>query len=138
MTCKDCIHHDVCKRIDYELDYHNKSTKEAEEELPIKCDSFNDKERLIELPCEIGNTVYCIIECSCEDIDGAHTECEFYGFGTDDRICKIPNDVKCPYRYRVIGCNATEMNILIFAREWGKTAFPTREAAEKALKERKV
>ncbi len=57
-TCKDCIHHDVCKRIDYELDCHNKSTKEAEEELPIKCNSFNDKERFIELPCKVGDTVY--------------------------------------------------------------------------------
>lgn len=57
-TCKNCIHHDVCKRIAYELDCHNKSTKEAEEELPIKCNSFNDKERFIELPCKVGDTVY--------------------------------------------------------------------------------
>lgn len=57
-TCKDCIHHDVCKHIDYVLDFHNKSTKEAEEELPIKCTSFNDKERFIELPCKVGDTIY--------------------------------------------------------------------------------
>ena len=43
MTCKDCVHYEVCKRIDYELEYHNKSIKEAEEELPIKCRFFKYK-----------------------------------------------------------------------------------------------
>lgn len=42
-TCKDCLHYEVCKRIDYELEYHNKSIKEAEEELPIKCRFFKNK-----------------------------------------------------------------------------------------------
>lgn len=41
-TCKDCVHYEVCKRIDYELEYHNKSIKEAEE-LPIKCRFFKNK-----------------------------------------------------------------------------------------------
>lgn len=43
MTCKDCLHYELCKRIDYELEYHNKSIKEAEEELPIKCRFFKNK-----------------------------------------------------------------------------------------------
>lgn len=42
-TCKDCFHYELCKRIDYELEYHNKSIKEAEEELPIKCRFFKNK-----------------------------------------------------------------------------------------------
>jgi hypothetical protein len=42
-TCKDCLHYELCKRIDYELEYHNKSIKEAEEELPIKCRYFKNK-----------------------------------------------------------------------------------------------
>lgn len=88
------------------------------------------------LPCKVGDTVYRITQCSCDDIDGAYTECEFYGFGTDDRICEIPNDIKCPYKLRVVGCNVTEMNIFMFAREWESAAFPTREEAERALKER--
>lgn len=91
---------------------------------------------VIVLPCKIGDTVYRITQCSCEDIDGEQTECEFYGFGTDDRICELPNDVKCPYKLRVAGCNVTEMNIFMFAREWESVAFPTREEAEQALKER--
>ena len=91
---------------------------------------------VIVLPCKVGDTVYRITQCSCEDIDGEQTECEFYGFGTDDRICEIPNDAECPYKLRVAGRNVTEMNIFMFAREWESVVFPTREEAEQALKER--
>lgn len=90
-------------------------------------------EGVIVPPCKVGQTVYSITECSCEDIDGVHTECEFYGYGIDDRICTIPNGEKCPYQYRVIECYVTETNILMFARMWGKDVFLTREEAEKAL-----
>jgi hypothetical protein len=91
---------------------------------------------VIALPCKVGDMVYRITRCSCEDIDGAHTECEFYGFGTDDKICELPNDMKCPYKFRVAGCNVTEMNIFMFAKEWESTTFPIREEAERALKDR--
>lgn len=46
-TCKECVHYELCKRIDYELEYHNKSIKEAEEELPIKCRFFKNKTDVI-------------------------------------------------------------------------------------------
>lgn len=42
-NCKECVHFEMCRRIDYELEYHNKSIKEAEEELPIKCRFFKNK-----------------------------------------------------------------------------------------------
>lgn len=64
------------------------------------------------LPCKVGDTVYRITQCSCEDIDGAHN------------------------KLRVAGCNVTEMNIFMFAKEWESATFPTREEAERALKER--
>jgi hypothetical protein len=63
-------------------------------------------------PCKVGDTVYRITQCSCEDIDGEQN------------------------KLRVVGCNVTEMNIFMFAKEWGSATFPTREEAEKALKER--
>lgn len=43
MTCKDCIHFEVCCYVD--------------RFLPI-CDSFKDKSKLIELPCSVGDIVY--------------------------------------------------------------------------------
>lgn len=84
-------------------------------------------------PCKVGDTVYTLREVSCEDIDGANTECEYYGFGTDDRICTLEKPQKCPYRYRIFKSLVTEYNLLSFARQWGKTVFLTREEAEKVL-----
>lgn len=90
--------------------------------------------RLLVLPCEIGDIVYCITECSCENIDEVYTKCEFYGYGTDDMICTRPSGTKCPYQYRVSEYRATEMNIFMFVRQWGKRAFATREEAERRWK----
>lgn len=47
MTCKDCVHSDVCK-------YKG---------LPViaeQCVDFKDKSKYIELPCKIGDKVYII------------------------------------------------------------------------------
>jgi hypothetical protein len=94
-------------------------------------------EGVIVPPCKVGDTVYSLREVSCEDIDGAHTECEYYGFGTDDRICTLNKPQKCPHKYRIFKCLVTEYNLLSFARQWGKTVFLTKEEAEAKLKEMK-
>lgn len=49
MTCKDCVHYDVCNRIG------NKILNGFE-----VCDQFKDKTRFVELPCKIGMAVYQI------------------------------------------------------------------------------
>lgn len=72
--------------------------------------------------------VHVLIECSCENIDGAYTVCEFY----DEGMCACKT--KCPYLYRIQESLVTNGNLLIFTEEWGKTVFLTREEAEKALK----
>ncbi len=87
-------------------------------------------------PCKVGDVVYGFRECSCEDIDGVYTQCEFYGYGLEDRICTIPKGKKCPHQYRIEKYSVTEANLLLFTRIWGKTVFLTREEAEKALAER--
>ena len=113
--CKNCLHYEVCADVmKKELFIKEKMLKIAN---PI-CKCFLDKSKIIELPCKVGDTVYRITQCSCEDIDGEQTEAE------------------CPYKLRVVGCNVTEMNIFMFAREWESATFPTREEAERALKER--
>ena len=88
-------------------------------------------------PCKVGDTVYGIVECSCLDIDGYYTQCEYYGYGLEDRICGIPRGKKCPYLYRVTEEYVTEFNLFMLVRRWNETVFATREEAEKALKERK-
>lgn len=47
-TCKDCLHYEVCKAIENELDMIP----------PSQCGCFKDKSRYIELPCKVGDTVY--------------------------------------------------------------------------------
>ena len=51
MTCKDCIHYDVCQ--------HSRSAGEYFEINVEKfCKLFKDKSRFIELPCKVGDTAY--------------------------------------------------------------------------------
>lgn len=52
MTCKDCIHTEICV-----FDHTG-------EEYKI-CDFFKPKSRYIELPCAVGDTVYQIVYCRC-------------------------------------------------------------------------
>ena len=46
MTCKDCVHYEVCRSSDNE---------------PFdECNHFKPKSRFVELPCEVGQTVHYI------------------------------------------------------------------------------
>ena len=47
MTCKDCIHSDVCKW-------------NCLPPLAEQCEDFKDKSRYIEILCKVGDTVYQI------------------------------------------------------------------------------
>lgn len=57
MTCKDCIHCEMCKRIDDKMEVKNMSLNETIQEM---CRDFKDKSKYIELPCEVGDKVYVI------------------------------------------------------------------------------
>lgn len=50
MTCKDCIHYEVCKDLADAL--------EMEGCICNHYFHFKDKSRIIELPCNVGDTVY--------------------------------------------------------------------------------
>lgn len=49
MTCKDCVHYEVC----------NKLGDEVLENFDI-CVGFKDKSKFIELPCKVGDKVFII------------------------------------------------------------------------------
>ena len=55
MTCKDCVHYEVCG---------TKRFKEVNEnaypKIQYKCDHFKPKSRFVELPCEVGQEWYWI------------------------------------------------------------------------------
>ena len=86
-------------------------------------------------PCKVGDKVYSLMECTCEDIDGVHTPCEYYT-EIAEKMCSHPKG-DCPYEYRIAECIVTDMNLLRFTKKWGKTVFLTKEEAEQKLKELK-
>ena len=53
MTCKDCIHYDVCK--DYKW-----VERQGKLSPSYNCPYIKDKSRFIELPCKVGETVHYI------------------------------------------------------------------------------
>lgn len=61
MTCKDCIHYQVCQDYDHRVMLFYNIAK--------KCEYFKDKSRIIELPCKVTNgfkeklTKYCHERC---------------------------------------------------------------------------
>ena len=46
MTCKDCLHYEVCYYHDFE-----------------ECEWFEDKSEWVHLPCKVGDIVYCFEPC---------------------------------------------------------------------------
>ena len=82
-------------------------------------------------PCKVGEVFYHIRKATCENIDGLYTICKFYRH-SELNLCALPKG-ECPHSYTVVKCEVTRDNLLIVAEKWGKTAFPTREEAQKAL-----
>lgn len=74
MTCKDCIHYDVCHRRINSIDFlpFIKGKVSISSIMYKKCDDvekhclhFKDKSRYIELPCKVGDKVYKIVRSIC-------------------------------------------------------------------------
>lgn len=119
MTCKDCIHYDVCSDfMQYRADW-NKHHNEVDK----VCDNFKDKSRFSELPCKVGDAVYIISH-------GRVKKCEvvFVGISADD---------KCSYFGFVENYadgSFKRSYSMVFA-VLGQSVFLTREEAEAKLKE---
>lgn len=66
MTCKDCIHYDVCYKKHYH--YANSKYRQDIDFVEKVCHFFKDESKYTELPCNIGDKVYhTIIENSVVD-----------------------------------------------------------------------
>ena len=109
MTCKDCVHYDVCL------------LGACINGVTGTCLNFKDKSRFIELPCKVGDKLYEITSrktISEYQVTAIHIE--LFGIFVDWKITQGFVD-----RY------ISDMPV----GEIGKTVFLTREEAEKALKE---
>ena len=85
-----------------------------------------DGGKIVELPCKVGDMLFCVKA-------GKIQECECWGFQTYKRL--LENSV---YIYDP-ETEPTEQDLYqVPTSSIGKTVFLTREAAEKALKERET
>ncbi len=119
MTCKDCLHYQMCV-------YSNGDKR---------CPCYTDRSEWIHLPCYIGDTVYItsdgdygeykITEMNIDSLGKLRViaECSIHGYG---RIGL------CPEMF----CGQPFCSTHLSADEFGKTVFFTREEAEKASEEK--
>lgn len=113
MTCKDCIHYDMCERLPF--------TEDKGEE----CDYFKWERRFVELPCKVGDEVYIVMP-------------ELYGnqiikAGITQIIISHSPELEI---HTFFDIHQNGRSHTIYNSYFGKTVFFTREEAEKALKER--
>ena len=106
MTCKDCIHYEVCKKTRIMNPSHNYATE---------CIDYKDYSRFVELPCKVGDLIYIIKKA-----------CGFSVRGTKVNSITITESGKIQ-----VSCYRSS-----FTGFWGDDAFATKEEAEQALKER--
>lgn len=119
MTCKDCLHYELCRYNTFQEAHYFGKDKEIyitiDNNLP--CKYFTDRSEWVHLPCNIEKTVYFIrnskiIETAVEKIvikkNGIYLKLS----------CNVMYETSC--------------------KSIGKTVFFDREEAEKALKEYEI
>ena len=111
MTCKECVHYDMCLetfRKSKERGNYSNTTEEEYFSNWFDCDFFLPKSRFMGLPCEVGQKVWFIKKDRVPDDDyrmSFHTEW-------------------------VIGETHFQLSMI---SQFGKTVFLSKEEAEKAL-----
>lgn len=109
MTCRDCLHADVCY---YKAFNDVRPDVKRRNDAEVLCKTFTDKSWFVELPCKIGDTVWCI-----RNFSGHKHPAE--GIVSEMLFTK---EMKLLIRVKYVGCG-----------HWGEKIFPTREAAEAAI-----
>ncbi len=122
MTCKDCVHYEVC-------DWHRAYEGYLDLFGAERCDYYQPKSRFVELPCEVGQTVWEVSPVIFVNIS----------FKEFCDIKRNKEDIKVLERVATLEDIAKWMTPcqLTGEKPWGKTVFPSREEAEKALAERR-
>lgn len=124
MTCEDCIHYEVCKRIDNKMEVKNMSLNETIQEM---CRDFKDKFKYIELTCKVGDEVYVIKN------NKIHTKDVVYYHKIHSRIAEQNEEY-----WHCVDKDRISINVITFYPEnFGKTVFLTKSEAEQKLKELK-
>lgn len=115
MTCKDCVHYDVCEALE---------KNGISRIYPLQCGCFKDKSKFIELPCKVGDKVWFI-----------KFMWNYAKQPTPAMVCGIKTFSNSgTFTFTAL---TDENNIArsFINQDIGKTVFLTKEEAEKALKE---
>ena len=107
MTCKDCIHFDLCIPV-YSKIFGKGNGLDAEAETD-GCGYFKDRSRFVELPCKLGDEIFCTTMGKIHQ--AVVDRIELY----DEGVAIITTDGYCPD---------------------SSICYHTQEEAEQALKER--
>jgi len=126
MTCKDCIHYDLCNRAGTLFD-HKAFGAEA-------CNFFKNKNLWLELPCAAGSTAYRITKLYNGDViiaEGMVFEFTITHESSERDKCRFYFWAKADTNY-----TSRQYSKWCDFEDFGKTVFLTREAAEAALEAR--
>ena len=122
MTCKDCVHYEVCKD---EVEFHRAESSDLEVDgIEAHCEYFKPKSRFVELPCAFGDVIYMLVTRKTHSFENVFKD------GKRDMIKHQNQHTFIKRTYFM------ESNFFKVLEWWGKTVFPSRELAEEALKER--
>ena len=123
MTCKDCIHCNICNKTESDIYLGNK-----EGAVELYCVEFADESQYIKLPCKVGDTVYHY----CKEIG------TILPYFVEQIV--VDYDVDNSSGYWTFNCMCSENDELIDAIDFtsdeiGKTVFLSKSEVEKALRE---
>ena len=119
-TCKDCLHIEVCKdSLGNTKHYDNVIAAGNVEEL---CAFFKDRSKFVELPCKVGDTVYMLVTRKTK------------AFEVKSKNGEMKKEIN--HHTFIKKTCFTKSNLFDVIERFGKTAFLTKEEAEKALAER--
>jgi hypothetical protein len=121
MTCKDCVHYEVCKEQDAML---GENTIDEIVGVESVCEFFKPKSRFVELPCEVGQKVWFV-----NSTNWQQTEWEV----AEGKVSMIQQKADKSWKVR-ISHNSSVWDITL--DNIGKEYFLSHEKAVKALAER--
>lgn len=110
MTCKDCVHYDICEKL-----------RPIEYCMDITCSHFKNKANFVELPCKVGDKVWLI-----KSLNWQRTE---WGI-KEGKVSMIQQKADKSWKFRVTENHSVQDYTI---DSIGKTVFLTKEEAEQKL-----
>lgn len=130
MTCKDCIHYNVCSKLCTGIDM-NLFMKDDNTTASESCIDFKDKSKFVELPCNVGDKYYRI-EKFC-NYDGDLEKVQPW----DCEVCECKDCKDCKYELLINEYTFRSLEEIIKNKSYINLhlIFLTKEEAEAKLKE---